>query len=372
MQMAKDFKLFLLLIAANVNHINNQWPIIVPQCPPGYELRMNLCHYVEAQPNRCQQGYFSPCTANGKLANTHLSNSTFANSNDKGITTTSVRQQKRCPHDSVFIDEKCRKIICTMGEYYQGQCLHPACPPGLVWRGKRCQKPGYLETIIEIDNVLINKIRDKPYTVIENSTSHVTHHNDSSKITPITTTTTTTTTNASPRRTPSTVKPTSPRTPRITTKRPVSTATTTKPNGSTSTPPLECCVVVTPRICKLYGKKWVCFNRRSRTCAARICTASIVYLKAPEIRYRHPLLIMPPNPNLTTCQENSCDKFSTNNDTIDCSGCSHSNFEKCSSYCYRYMCPAGSCAFIDLEAYCNYYPGKFGCLEEDGCIWNWC
>lgn len=200
-----------------------------------------------------------------------------------------------------------------MGEYYQGQCLHPACPPGLVWRGKRCQKPGYLETIIEIENVLINKIHDKPYTVIENSTSHVTHHNDTSTITPITTATTTT--NASPRRTLSTVKPTSPRTPRITTKRPVSTATTTKPNGSTSTstPSLECCVVVTPRICKLYGQKWVCFNRRSRTCAARICTAPVVYLKAPEIRYRHPLLIMPPNPNLTTCRENSCDKFSTNN-----------------------------------------------------------
>uniref|UniRef100_A0A1B0ATU7 EGF-like domain-containing protein n=1 Tax=Glossina palpalis gambiensis TaxID=67801 RepID=A0A1B0ATU7_9MUSC len=313
MQMAKDFKLFLLLIAVNVNHINNQWP---------------------------------------------------------GITTTSVRQQKRCPHDSVFIDEKCRKIICTMGEYYQGQCLHPACPPGLVWRGKRCQKPGYLETIIEIDNVLINKIYDKPYTVIENSTSHVTHRNDISKITPISATT-----DASPRQTSSTVKPTAPSTPRSTpTKRPVSTTTTTRPNGNTSTPPLQCCVVVTPRICKLYGEKWVCFNRRSRTCEARICTASIVYLKAPEIRYRHPLLIMPPNPNLTSCQESSCDMFSTNNDTIDCSGCSHSNFAKCSSYCYRYMCPAGSCAFMDLEAYCNlnYYPGKFGCLEQDGCIWNWC
>uniref|UniRef100_A0A1A9WAM4 Chitin-binding type-2 domain-containing protein n=1 Tax=Glossina brevipalpis TaxID=37001 RepID=A0A1A9WAM4_9MUSC len=365
--MAKDLKLFLLVIVANVNYISSQWPVIMPQCPPGYELRIYFCHYVETQPNQCQQGCY------GLPVTTDLANSTATIPSDTEITATTVLQQKRCPHDSVFMDEKCRKIICTMGEYYQGQCLQPACPPGLVWRSRRCQKPGYFNTIIEIDNVLINKIRDKAYNIIENS-SDVIHYNNSRETTSPTNSYTTTT---KPRRITTTMKPT--HYPRFTTtKRPGSKTTTipgpkttTKPNKPTNPTNFDCCTVVTPRICKLYFNKWVCFNRRDRTCTPGICTASVVHLKAPEIRYKYPLLIMPPNPNLTNCEENNCDSL-MNNDTIDCSGCAHSNFSKCSSYCYRYMCPANSCAFMDLKVYCSNYSGKFGCLEQDGCIWNWC
>ncbi|XP_065354526.1 uncharacterized protein LOC135948996 [Calliphora vicina] len=54
---------------------------------------------------------------------------------------------------------------------------------------------------------------------------------------------------------------------------------------STTTPPtnLECCVVMTPRICKYHNNRWRCYSRRSSRCG-EFCVAPIIYLKTSRIQ----------------------------------------------------------------------------------------
>ncbi|KAM7360386.1 uncharacterized protein ACRADG_005170 isoform 2-T2 [Cochliomyia hominivorax] len=220
-----------------------------------------------------------------------------------------------CPKGSVMFEHKCRKILCPLGEYYNGNCLQPECPSGLVWRGKVCQKPLFVTTVLKIDNVFVNQINETPIAL---ETSHI------NKVVYYTSTTTT--------------------------QKPHTISTTTYHLVQQNI--TSCCQVVSPRICKF-----------------RICSYPIVYLKAPEIKYDHPTLVMPPNPILEECGINNC---YNNLNVVNCSGCVSVRSENCSPHCYRYMCPKKSCTFMDLSVYCTYYSGQNGCLPIDGCLWNWC
>ncbi|EDW71472.2 uncharacterized protein Dvir_GJ19551, partial [Drosophila virilis] len=140
-------------------------------------------------------------------------------------------EQARCPPGSIFFEAQCRKIICSQGEYHAGRCLMPACPAGTVWRGKRCQPPGYLTTILEIDNVIKNK---HEYQTVTENVNRVEYQ---------------------------TIRPYDPNEDisydkaKPPTKLTVSTSTSA---SVTPQPATDCCTVKSPRICRPYPPTWVC------------------------------------------------------------------------------------------------------------------
>ncbi|XP_073819312.1 uncharacterized protein isoform X2 [Musca autumnalis] len=328
-----------------------------------------------------------------------------------------------CPEGSVFEDNKCRKIVCPYGELYRGICLQVMCPPGMVWRGKKCQEPEYLTTILEIENLVTNEVRKSPvYLEFRNQNKIVQQQGKNSSSNTIfeedmgpenvvvngnsvdingeiekSESYTTMTSNTQEINNETKMSEKLVNSARFQEINP-SKATIMPTNFIANTNPQEkntglenaeksikstnsqsndevtkvanfkqtvgCCKLRTSRICKLYGQKWICFNRNQNMCDARVCTAPIVYLRPPEIKYMHSTLIMPPTTGPST-QGN-------NNVPADCSGCSLNQPENCSNYCSSYMCPKGVCKFMDLEEYCRYYPGKFGCIQADGCLWSWC
>lgn len=176
----------------------------------------------------------------------------------------------------MWLKERCRKIVCPNGEFYKGICLQALCPPGLVWRGKKCQEPGHLTTILEIENVLINEVRERAVYLEKEGTNVVLNH---------------TTVDIPKTKSPKTEIPTQTQTLKL----PIVPLAPKNTSVAPSNPATGCCKLRSPRICKLYGQKWICFNRSKVLCDARVCTAQIVYLQPPEVKYIPPILIMPPN-----------------------------------------------------------------------------
>ncbi|XP_037824579.1 uncharacterized protein LOC119612785 [Lucilia sericata] len=331
------------------NNINQTQTASSYRCPQGYILYTdNLCYPIKIKP--CPVDSKNTTETPATTATTLPTTATTLPTTTTTESTTTTRMpipseiiKTRCPTGSIMLKNKCRKIICSMGEYYKGNCLKPVCPEGLIWRGKKCQKPGYLTTIIEINNEIINEQNEKPITLERSQTNEVIYY--------------TTTTTQKP----------------LTTVRSIMSSTTESPiksnvSSTNNDANNSCCKVFTPRICKLYGQKWVCFNRKYHRCDKRICTMPVIYLKAPEILYEPPVLIMPPNPQFNMYKSRDSDI----NLNADCSGCAARHSETCSPYCYRYICPNNSCGYMDLNEYCNYYPGQNGCQPTDGCLWNWC
>ncbi|XP_022209182.2 mucin-2 [Drosophila obscura] len=272
----------------------------------------------------------------------------------------------RCPPGSIFYEEQCRRIVCSEGEYYAGRCLSPACPPGTVWHGRSCQEPGYITTILEIDNVIrnqheytlatenINRVEyatlrpyDEAYDKSYEATT--TRHEEANDVP---TTTKRPWMYPSGRTTPTTLRPATP---------------DVFPGRN---PPPGCCVVKSPRICINYAPNWVCSSRERKLCDPRVCTHPVIYLKPPQIveSENRRRLVMPPNPPLQACSTPECKE----SEFLDCSGCKHNQRDKCSAGCYSYYCPNGSCAFMNSQDYCGIYPSGFGCNVDDGCIWDWC
>lgn len=239
-----------------------------------------------------------PCPYDSTTSSTteNINTSTTTTPTPTTTTTTEIPpaeivEHPPCPKDSVLIDGICRKYICPFGgEWHDGKCLQPICPEGTVWRGHRCQEPAYVNTILEIENVFINEANHKPGQVLpaENITNIVIHQPTEMPIISITSTTT---------KRPSIV--------RTTTRR---TTTTTRQPSMNSTIKYDkgCCKVITPRICKNYGEKWVCFNRHYKRCDMQFCSAPVIYLKVPHIVSEPPMLIMPPNPPLSACMIENC------------------------------------------------------------------
>ncbi|XP_065371286.1 uncharacterized protein LOC135963383 [Calliphora vicina] len=329
--------------------------ISINRCPEGYILNTDgLCYPKESSINKCPEGYIlysdglcypivtKPCPFDKANESNASLSTTIATPIAKTTYSPVELKELRCPQGSIMIKNKCRKIICTLGEYYRGTCLNPVCPFGLVWRGKKCQEPGYLTTVIEIDNDFVNEVNEKPIALALNQKNQVIYH-----------TSTTTTTH----------KPSTTRFMHL-------NKTTIRPSFITKSTTASdvCCKVFTPRICKLYEGKWLCFNRKYQRCDRRICSSPVIYLKAPEIKHEPPILVMSPNPQLTSCETDDC----RNNSNVDCSGCPTLRSENCSPYCYRSICSNATCTFMDLNEYCSYYPGQNGCLPNDGCLWNWC
>ncbi|TMW48662.1 hypothetical protein DOY81_006251 [Sarcophaga bullata] len=346
----------------------------LPKCPPDYFYHTDgLCYPIVKKPcpfdeisksatsaatiptnlQKCPPDYFyhtdglcyptvtKPCPADD------ISKSIASTTTTTTTTTTPIPMEVRqitCPRGSIMHKNKCRKIMCTLGEYYKGSCNRPICPSGLVWRGKQCQKPGFLTTIIEIDNVFVNQINEKQYALETSEHDEIISH-------PVTNLSPATTTSKPESIKASTIASVNDKKPHLTS---ISNAT--------------CCHVISPRICKKYGK-WQCFSRKFTICDDRVCTASLLYLKAPEIKYEPPILVMPPNPQLDGCKNSNC---TINTDIIDCSGCANRVSEKCTPYCYSYVCPNGNCTYMNLKDYCTYYAGQNGCKPNDGCLWTWC
>ena len=255
-------------------------------CPPNFELKNGLC-YPSLNLPKCPPEYFyhtdglcyptvrKPCPFD------EISKSTTSTSTT--TTTTPVPIQVRqitCPRGSIMYKNKCRKIMCTLGEFYRGSCNRPICPSGLVWRGKQCQRPGFITTVIEIDNTFINQINEKQYALETSEHDEIINHIE----------------NLSP--TTTTSKPGS-----------ISVSTVATVNDGQpqliSTSNATCCHVISPRICKKYVK-WQCFSRKFTICDDRVCIAPLLYLKAPEIKYDPPILVMPPNPQLDACKNSNC------------------------------------------------------------------
>ncbi|KAH8358935.1 hypothetical protein KR093_003371, partial [Drosophila rubida] len=261
-------------------------------------------------------------------------------------------EQVRCPHGSIFMNEQCRKIICTQGEYHEGRCLSPACPVGTVWRNKQCLEPGYITTILEIDNVIRNS---HSYRTNTENIHHVEYE---------------------------TVKPYDPS---IDFSSDTTTSKTIIEHSTTSSPPTApltkepypgdvpsdgCCLVKSPRFCRPYPPTWVCFNHHKKICDPRICTRPTIYLKPPQVVEfsNPPLLVIPPNPPLSACATPDCEE----SDKLNCSGCAQGHRETCSEGCYNYFCPDANCEVKKSEEFCALYPGGFGCNPLHGCIWDWC
>ncbi|XP_037954185.1 uncharacterized protein LOC119684251 [Teleopsis dalmanni] len=272
--------------------------------------------------------------------------------------TTSAESKLSCPEGTVLTDGKCRKIICPFGEYYNGRCLEPACPEGLVWRGRRCQSPAYITTILEIDNVFTSKVRQSQPKIIPENVNNIYYHTPKPEIE---ITKKMSTTAAYDIET-------------ITTEKPRTTMRTTRKSINPGlVNETDCCTVITPRICKQYTSTWLCFHhRRSKICDPKVCKYPVMYLKAPKTTLTHTnnthILIMPPNPPLEACRTPNCDS----SNVVDCSGCAENRRETCSPFCYQYTCLKGFCGFMDMHDYCELYPGEFGCIAEHGCIWDWC
>ncbi|XP_070137606.1 uncharacterized protein [Drosophila bipectinata] len=269
----------------------------------------------------------------------------------------------QCPPGSILYGRECRKIVCYGGEYYQGRCISPVCPAGTVWRGGRCQEPGYLTTILEIDNVIHNQHEYNVVTENINRVEYVTQppfqpEEDKSYENPPENIVASTTTTSKPWVYPTFV-------------------TTTEKSTSGEAfpgriPPPGCCLVMSPRVCIDYTPNWVCSSRPLKLCDPRVCQTPWVYLKPPKTvqstKNGRKMVVMPANPPLLACSTPECNE----SDVLDCSGCNDNLREKCSRGCYNYYCPNGTCGFMNSETYCSYYPGGFGCNEDDGCIWDWC
>ncbi|KAH8369384.1 hypothetical protein KR009_009255, partial [Drosophila setifemur] len=252
-----------------------------------------------------------------------------------------------CPQGSVLIDKECRKIVCSEGEYYDGRCLSPACPPGTVWRGRRCQEPGFVTTILEIGNVIHN---EHEYKVTTENINRVVYET----IPPY-----------NPDLHKSSERPWVYPTYRTTTEQ-----TPVDQPYPGLIPPPNCCLVKSPRICINYSPQWVCSNRERKLCDPRVCKTPFVYLKPPQVveTDNRKKVVLPPYPPLKACSTPECKE----SDVLDCSGCKDNLRDKCSVGCYKYYCPNGSCGFMNSEEYCELYPGGFGCNPNDGCIWDWC
>ncbi|XP_061401844.1 uncharacterized protein LOC133337618, partial [Musca vetustissima] len=224
-----------------------------------------------------------------------------------------------CPEGSVLLDNKCHKIICPNGELYKGICLQAICPPGTVWRGKRCQEPENITTILEIENVVTNEVLRTPvylevnsqYKQILNGTSYVDRDNSKSIGTSLPAQDISISSkNSGDYSLPNTNEISAVLKESEKLIKPLVLNDDTKPTNllvnsrekeadDQSSKSVGCCNVRTPRICKLYGKKWICFNRNQHLCDARVCSAPTVYLRPPEIKYKHSTLIMPPPTTLS-------------------------------------------------------------------------
>ncbi|KMZ03504.1 uncharacterized protein LOC6728028 isoform X1 [Drosophila simulans] len=271
-----------------------------------------------------------------------------------------IAEQTRCPPGSIYFDSQCRKIVCSEGEYKAGRCISLACPAGTVWYQKRCQQPGFITTILEIDNVIHNEHKYSVTSENINRVEYITSapydpDNDKSYDYSIDNIVATTTTRR-PWMYPS-LRPTTEQ----------SVANEVFPGRH---PPPQCCFVKSPRICINYSPNWVCSSKEKKFCDSRVCTAPVVYLKPPKVVYdeNSKRVVMPPNPPLVACSTPDCKE----SDVLDCSGCKDHQRDKCSPGCYSYYCPNGSCAFMNTEDFCGIYPGEFGCNAMDGCIWDWC
>lgn len=138
------------------------------------------------------------------------------------------------------------------------------------------------------------------------------------------------------------------------------------PPNTTTSPPHRCCTVITPRTCKEGNNRWHCYSRKNKQCGD-FCTAPTIYLKPPRVYSRPNYMVIPPLQMDCSLQGNC------NSNNFDCSGCGLGIAERCSSYCYRYICPSHRCNFYDQQRYCNSYPGSYGCMQEDGCYdEEWC
>ncbi|XP_032308769.1 mucin-2-like [Drosophila ananassae] len=388
-----------------------QADILDPVCPSGYRYIDGMCHsscpsgqYLHTNGNcypqtslKCLDGYFLntdgqcyrtnplPCpfettTTTTEPTTTTTEPTTTTTTTEPTTTTTTTTTEPtttttttelpvlppseivQCPPGSILYERECRKIVCAEGENYQGRCISPVCPPGTVWRGGRCQEPGYLTTILEIDNVIHNQHEYNVVTENINRVDYVTQppyqpdEDNSIEYPP-----------------ENIVKST-------TTSRPwvyPSIVTTTEKSSSGEAfpgriPPPGCCLVMSPRVCIDYTPNWVCSSRPLKLCDPRVCQTPWVYLKPPttvqSTKNGRKMVVMPPNPPIRGCSTPECKE----SEILDCSGCNDNVLEKCSRGCYNYYCPSGTCGFMNSETYCGYYPGGFGCNEDDGCIWDWC
>lgn len=166
--------------------------------------------------------------------------------------------------------------------------MFPACPKGTVWRNRQCLPAGYVITKLLIENVVRNNLeyRTSTETVYYGENQHAEIIDDTTLVPP-----------------PSALLP-----------------TTAPPNeilNMTELPPNagsdeNCCLVISPRICRPFPPTWACFSRSKTFCDSRICTKNIkqVYLKPSGIvELQNPYrLIMPPNPPLKACQTANCDE----------------------------------------------------------------
>lgn len=324
-------------------------------CPPDYFLHTDGLCYPKVK---------KTCPADQSTTATTTSNT---------ITTTPIPNQIRqmtCPLGSIIYENKCRKIICTLGEYYRGSCNRPICPPGLVWRGKQCQKPGFITTVIEIDNTFVNQRNQKQYVLETSDHNEIINH--VGNVIPKTNSSNT-----------DLIKQYPPKAELNLTTARIFKTSNSKSNGT-------CCQVISPRICKKYAK-WHCFHRKHTVCDERVCMVPLLYLEAPEIKYESPILVMPPEPQLDSCKNRNCSNieegktrqhfFVTTDfskttmhflDIADCSGCANHIADNCHPYCYSYSCSNGACTFLKLKSFCSFYFGQRGCLPNDGCVWSWC
>ncbi|XP_013108317.2 uncharacterized protein LOC106087720 [Stomoxys calcitrans] len=264
-----------------------------------------------------------------------------------------------CPPGSLYVDKKCRKIQCPSGKFHKGKCLWAYCPPGLVWREGSCQEPGYVTTILEIDNNLVNEIRESPIYLELNKNYNEVHYDSQSQPQQ----------QKPQQQKPQQQKPLQ-KMPQL--KQRLQAQAQAKANLTDQPKALKnstktCCTVLTPRVCKSYDDKWICFNRRKHMCDDNVCTKPKVYLSPPELKYQHPILTMPPK--LRHDAATQVDDIVQKN---NCSGCASNHPENCSAYCYFYFCPPETCTYLDLNFYCSLYPGQFGCIKEHGCLWEWC
>ncbi|KAM7360384.1 uncharacterized protein ACRADG_005157 isoform 2-T2 [Cochliomyia hominivorax] len=245
----------------------------------------------------------------------------------------------KCPHGTKLIGNTCKLLYCTHGyEMVNDRCVVVKCPTGTVWKGYRCSVPEPVQHNVTFYNTIITQFNQAKQDITINNTNNIlvnaslslqNHCNNDFEDCD----------NTLP-------------------------SMTTEPQQQ---PGAKCCEVMTPRICKNYNNRWRCYSRRSRRCG-EFCVAPIIYLKPPRIYVRPPYVVMPPRQQ--DCQlVGNCNPITGG---YDCSGCGIHDMERCSYYCYRYLCPSSRCNFYDQKIYCDSNGNSFGCKEEDGCYDNWC
>lgn len=248
-------------------------------------------------------------------------------------TTTTTNPPEICPPEYVIINGECRFVSCLKGTFFKGRCIEPVCAHGLVWTGLRCAHPEVITTILEIENNFITETNQTgPDFHTSKSVDNIVFVNQTSP------------SDGGSRKN-----------------------CTSSSNLSSSK---KCCFVITPRMCRKFNSKWLCFNRQYRQCGDVCGNYSVIYLRVPKVTQHPGMLVIPPNPELPQCLGNEC----TKNDTVpvDCSGCLTNHKQTCSPYCYKYRCPVNRCTFIDRSEYCTKYIGSPGCGSVDGCFENYC